>query len=87
MRTKIVWPDTYDTMSGMDRFCGGHEYEDRTAFAFFREAKPIVDRAIHNLEQEIDHLNFEIQKLKANKPKLRFNAELGIWYVVPKEAP
>lgn len=85
MRTVIKWPDTTTYMSGMDRFCGGPEYEDRTAGDYYREAKPLVDRAVHNLEQEIDHLNFEIQKLKAAKPKLRFNSALGIWYVAPKE--
>ena len=70
----------------MDRFCGGPEHEDRTADNFYREAKPLVDLAIHNLEQEIDHLNFEIEKLKAAKPKLRYNSELKLWFVVEKEA-
>lgn len=85
MRTKINWPEPYIELSGMDRFCGGGAHEDRLAVDFYREAKPIVDRAIRNLEEEIDQLKFQIQDLKAAKPKLRFNSELGVWYVAPKE--
>jgi len=86
MRTVINWPDAYDTMSGMDRFCGGPEHEDRTAMAFYYEAKPIVEKAVENLEAQIDKLQLQVNELKAAKPKLRYHSDLGIWYVVPKES-
>lgn len=87
MRTKIEWPDTSRKLSGMDRFCGGPSHEDYSADTYYRWVKPLVDRAIHNLEQEIDHLTFELQAFKEAKPKLRYHPELKVWYVVPKENP
>lgn len=86
MRTKIDWPSTLYAMSGMDTFCGGPSHEDRTANSYYREVKPMVDRIVHNLEQEIDHLNFVIEdlkkQLKASKPKVRYNQGSGVWELV-----
>lgn len=85
MRTKIDWPDTMQEMSGMDRFCGGPSHEDYDANTYKRWVKPIVEEAIINLENEIDRLEQKVAKLKSEKPKLRYDKTLDIWYVVPKE--
>jgi len=85
MRTKIDWPDTSRELDGMDRFCGGPSHEDYDAATYYGWIKPLVNRAIHNLEQEIDQLRFEVQKLVEAKPRLRFHPELQLWYVVSKE--
>lgn len=86
MRTKINWPDTSYALSGMDTFCGGSSHEDRSAGSYYREVKPMVERIVHNLEQEIDHLGFEIQRLKeelkATKPRVKYNQGSGVWELV-----
>lgn len=70
----------------MDRFCGGPSHEDLTGNQYYSRVKPIVDLAIHNLEQEIDHLNFEIarlnEELKATKPRVKYNQGSGVWELV-----
>jgi len=68
----------------MDQFCGGPSHEEYGASSYRHWVKPLVERAIIGLENEIDNLKLEVEKLKAAKPKLRFNSALGIWYVVPK---
>lgn len=86
MRTCIAWPKTYRELSGMDRFCGGPSHEDISADHFYAMAKPIVNLAIHNLEQEIDHLQFEVNrlnKLVSEKPRVKYNNDIGGWVIVP----
>lgn len=85
MRTRINWPDTYTHMSGMDRFCGGPEYEDISASDFLHWAKPIVDSAIINLETEIDELQLEVNRLKnlvSEKPRVKYNNDIQAWVIV-----
>jgi len=86
MRTKINWPDTTYAMSGMDTFCGGPSHEDRTANSYYREVKPMVERIVHNLEQEIDLLNAELnrlkEELKSTKPRVKYNQGSGVWELV-----
>lgn len=85
MRTQIDWPKTYVELSGMDRFCGGPAYEDISADHFYSMAKPIVNRAVLCLEQEIDHLQTEVNRLNelvAKKPKVKYRADIGAWVIV-----
>lgn len=88
MRTKIEWPDTVYELSGMDRFCGGpsHEYVDVNSF--YHGAKRAVDKAVTKLESEIDSLTAEVIRLKkelADKPRLKYRHDLGLWVMAGSE--
>jgi len=88
MRTAVAWPQTYREMSGMDRFCGGPSCEDISAADFLRSARPIVNRVIHNLEQEINHLRFEVErlnKLVSGKPRVKYRKDIDCWVLVRSE--